>query len=368
MAVAAAISAPALAQNVTISGLFDTGIAGDTITGGAAGTTPRKTSFTGVANRASTSVLNFQAVEDLGGGLKATVFANQTLNSGTGAFGVRDHWAALSGSFGEVKLGRYAPGFETVSASYAMGGGTTLTAGTADFMYGSLARDNTAGTESAAPQAVYTEIGRGGASQNATNTGVTGHMQYTSPTMNGLTAILGYGKASNDTSATNSSTSFTQSEFSLNFVNGPVSIGAGFLAGNASTENTPGTERDIDMMHLGASVNLDGIIIRVGHIKRSEDLVQGGTPVVDADATSFGITIPVGGAASAYATAYSGADSGKGAGANQRDHRGYQVGLVYNLSKRSNVYAVYGQNEFEGQTVAASSKIVGTSVGLRHSF
>jgi predicted porin len=358
LAVAGAVSFPAMAQNVSISGILDAGIGNDSITNN---TNTRKTSNTGLANRNSTSTINFSGTEDLGGGMKASFFMNQSMNSGTGALAARDTWAAISGGFGELKIGRYTPGFETITAGYSQGGGTSLTAGTADFMFGSAIQDNAAATITSAPQAVYTEIGRGGA-------GGTGHIQFSTPTMNGLSAVVGYGRANNDASTTGSSTGFAQYEASLNFVSGPVSIGGGFVRANTTTEGNAAAERDIELMSIGASLNLDGIILRVGHIQRSEDLAVGGTAVVDADTTSVGVTIPLSGAVAAYATAFTGSDGANGAALQQRDMTGYQLGAQYNLSKRTNVYAVYGQNEFTGQGVAQSSKITGTSVGLRHSF
>jgi len=181
-----------MAQNVSISGILDTGIGNDSITNGVL---TRKTSNTGLASRNSTSNIAFSGTEDLGGGMKASFFMNQSMNSGSGALGVRDTWAAISGGFGELKIGRYTPGFETITGSYSQGGGTSNTAGTADFMFGSAIQDNAAATLTSAPQALYTEIGRGGA-------GATGHIQFTTPTMSGLSAVVGYGKASNDNSNT----------------------------------------------------------------------------------------------------------------------------------------------------------------------
>jgi len=369
LAVAGAVSVPAMAQNVTISGVLDTGIGNDSIT---QNVTTRKTSVTGLASRNTTSVVNFAGSEDLGGGLKANFFFNNTLSTVTGALAARDAWVSLTGGFGALQVGRYTPAFETVTAAYSQGGGTSLTAGTSDFMFGSAAQVAVGGAGdiafTAGPQAVYTEIGRGGAG-TVGRTDQHGHIQYTSPVMSGLTLSAGYGKGSNDNGNSNSSTANTQMEGSFNFVAGPVSIGGGLVRVNNTTENNAALERDVDVMSLGASLTLDGgIVLRVGHIQRTEDLTVGGTPVVDADTTSIGITVPLSGAVVAYATSFTGSDSANGAAANQRDMTGYQLGAQYNLSKRTNAYIVYGQNEFQGQATAQSSKITGTSVGLRHSF
>lgn len=359
LAVAGVVSVPAMAQNVTISGLLDTGIGGDSITGGADGLLTRKTTITGIANRNSTSVMNFAGSEDLGGGLKAGFFHNVSLTTQAGGFGARDTWVSLSGGFGEVKIGRFTPGFENVSAAYSQGGGTSSTAGTADFMFGSAAKSNTAAAETAGPRVAYTDIGRGA--------GGGGVIQYTTPIMSGLYAVLGHANTSNDTSASVNKTRGSQNELFVNFSSGPVSVGAGVLSHTASVEGTA-ANTDVDMMSLGASVNLDGIILRVGYLNRQENLSTTGQNTVDADTTTVGVTLPLSGAASAYVTTFSGSDAANGEATNNRDLSGYQAGLQYNLSKRTNVYALYGENKFEGPGVATSSKMTGTSLGVRHSF
>ena len=365
LAVAGVVSVPAMAQNVTISGILDTGIGGDSITGGAAGVTTRKTTITGIANRNSTSTLNFAGTEDLGGGLRASFFHNNAVSTQTGAFAARDTWVAVSGGFGEMKIGRFTPGFETVSANYSQGGGTSLTPGTADFMFGGAqdatgtAQSNVANAETAGTRVNYREIGRGA--------GGGGIIQYTTPTVNGLYAVLGYANTSDDSSTNVNKTRGSQGELALNFTSGPVSIGAGVLSHTASAEGTAAST-DVDMMSLGASVNLDGIILRVGYLNRQEKLSTTGQNNVDADTTTVGVSVPLSGAASAYLTAFSGSDAANGEASNNRDLSGYQAGLQYNLSKRTNVYALYGENKYEGPGVATSSKRSGSSVGLRHSF
>jgi len=361
LAVAGVVSVPAMAQNVSISGVLDTGIGGDSHTAGAAGATTRKTSITGIANRNTTSVMNFAGSEDLGGGLKAGFFHNVALTTQAGGFAARDTWVSLSGGFGEVKIGRFTPGFETVSAAYSQGGGTSLTAGTADFMFGgaTTARNDVAGTEQAGTRVNYTEIGRGA--------GGAGVLQYTTPTMNGLYAVLGHANNSNDDSGRVNKARGTQNELAVNYSAGPISIGAGILNHTASVEGTAAST-EVDMMSLGASVTLDGIILRVGYLNRQEKLSTTGQSTVDADTTTVGVSVPLSGAASAYLTAFSGADAGTGENPTNRDLSGYQAGFQYNLSKRTNVYALYGENKYEGPSVVTSSKVTGTSVGLRHSF
>ena len=48
------------------------------------------------------------------------------------------------------------------------------------------------------------------------------------------------------------------------------------------------------------------------------------------------------------------------------DLTGYQVGVIYDLSKRTAAYAITGEQKMKQN--AFNNKTTGTSVGLRHSF
>jgi predicted porin len=53
---------------------------------------------------------------------------------------------------------------------------------------------------------------------------------------------------------------------------------------------------------------------------------------------------------------------------NTTDDKGMQIGAEYSLSKRSNLYAAYGQQERKLNSSAASLDVVQYAVGLRHTF
>jgi predicted porin len=52
------------------------------------------------------------------------------------------------------------------------------------------------------------------------------------------------------------------------------------------------------------------------------------------------------------------------------DISGFQLGAVHNLSKRTAVYAIYGNQEIKGKGALSANKIETTNVsaGVRHSF
>lgn len=104
-AVAAAIAAPAMAQNVTLSGTLDFAAANQTGTiAGIKGTTVSST----IGNSATSSI-NIVAIEDLGGGMKAEaryeLDPRLWMNDGSASMARHQAFIGLSGGFGNIRLG-----------------------------------------------------------------------------------------------------------------------------------------------------------------------------------------------------------------------------------------------------------------------
>jgi len=374
VAVAAAVATPAMAQ-VTVSGIIDSGYLSrkDQVN-----LIDIKRNETGNANGANTSQLNFAATEDLGGGLRASAFHNVGLNSNTGGEAARDTWVALAGGFGEFKTGRFTPAGETNAASYSVGSSTVNAAGTIDFMFGHAAVSVTA-TGAAGPRVAYTDIGRGLGVANG------GLFQYTSPRIaGGLTVTVGFAdtKIDNTTTAMVGETQTQQKDLAINYSAGPFSMGLAIVdrrdnveaaAGVANATGTVGSnpvaasQTDRDLTSFGVSYNLGGVTLRAGHIVREDKVTNANVNIIDATTTSIGLTIPMG--ANVFSVnVYDGDDGGDGAAANIRDLKGFQLLAVHNLSKRTNLYAVYGKNEYIGPTVATTSDRTDFAFGIRHSF
>jgi len=374
VAVAAAVATPAMAQ-VTVSGIIDSGYLSrkDQVN-----LIDIKRNETGNANGASTSQLNFAATEDLGGGLRASAFHNVGLNSNTGGEAARDTWVALAGGFGEFRTGRFTPAGETNAASYSVGSSTVNAAGTIDFMFGHAAVSVTA-TGAAGPRVAYTDIGRGLGVANG------GLFQYTSPRIaGGLTVTVGFAdtKIDNTTTAMVGETQTQQKDLAINYSAGPFSMGLAIVdrrdnveaaAGVANATGTVGSnpvaasQTDRDLTSFGVSYNLGGVTLRAGHIVREDKVTNANVNIIDATTTSIGLTIPMG--ANVFSVnVYDGDDGGDGAAANIRDLKGFQLLAVHNLSKRTNLYAVYGKNEYIGPTVATTSDRTDFAFGIRHSF
>ncbi len=368
-AVAAAVAVPAMAQNVTVSGLLDAGFQSRTDD---VGGTKVKRQETGMANAASTSVIQFMATEDLGGGVRASAFMNQSMNSNTGALAARDTWVALANSSGELKIGRFTPGFETNAGLYSVGSNTTLSAGTADFVFGGnrTGVDTAAATLAAGPRVDFADLGRGlagaGVAAGANNGGT---IQFTSPNFSGITLVAGYGlhKFDNGAAAQDGEVTAKQTDLAANFVSGALSVGVAAVMRKDMTEAAQGTTTDRDGTSFGVSYNLGGPVVRIGHITREDKLVGAANAIIDAKISSVGFSIPMGATAFNF-NYFDGKDSADGVIANQRDYTGFQVFAVHTLSKRTNIYAVYGTNDYKGSTAATTSDRRDISMGIRHSF
>ncbi len=50
------------------------------------------------------------------------------------------------------------------------------------------------------------------------------------------------------------------------------------------------------------------------------------------------------------------------------DVSGYQVGAIYNLSKRTAAYAIYGNQEIKATESTRKVETTTTAIGVRHSF
>jgi predicted porin len=372
-AVLAAVSAPSMAQQVTISGLLDVGLysvsdftAGPTA---AVNGNQTKTSRTAQLSGWSSSILRFNATEDLGGGLKAGATISSFMDN---TIGQREKFITLSGDFGSVNLGRFVPSINGYGA-YAFTG-TNNTAGTSD----TTGFDFIAGSLSGTPtRAVTTGLFTAG----ATGAGGTFEIQdniieYTTPTMNGFNLALGLVKNTSDADGTASLNKTTQEQqtIRLNFVQGPLSASVAHGKRNVQTEaaTTLATESDGTLTWFGASYNFGPALVTFAHGSREDS--TGITPAAvartaDVSVNNIGIRIPLGALTIGF-SAYTGSDERTTAANDERDLSGHQVHASYALSKRTTAYLASGQNRNKAQTGANANdaKLTGTNMGIVHTF
>ncbi|MFM1880172.1 MAG: hypothetical protein RLZZ344_406 [Pseudomonadota bacterium] len=360
-AVAGAFAVPAMAQ-VTVSGtlIYDLLNSQDTETTAAAATaaTKVKESATGYIGARSwtASQISFAGTEDLGGGLKASFVANVDLrNEATTGWGTtRDQNLSLAGDFGTVRIGRFINA--SSMAYHGFSGAPTTT-------FGSTYSIGTgSGMIAAAP---------GGSFERNSN-----QIQYTTPSMSGLTANVSIAQNSNDATATAGKAETTLQGLSVSYSAGPLSAGVGMNSKEISAEGASataaGAKVEADLNWVGAAYDLGVAKVSVANITREDSDIAAGTGVKtkarDVSVTSFGVSVPMG-AMTLSAAMYDGDDKGSAATTDNTDMSGYQVSVRYALSKRTTVYAVMGENEIKRTNAAGASKTTsGSAIGLMHTF
>jgi len=410
VAVASAFAAPALAQQVTVSGTLDISPASSTTV--TVGAEARKTAASTLGGNWATSLVNFQASEDLGGGLKATAFVNPVVTATTGEFTARDRWVELSGGFGALKAGRFSPAAEGGYTAFAVAG-TTNSAGTTD----SSAYDlfvGTLGLSDAHSRSIATSTVQ--ANQDAISSAFdiaskdagrqAGIIQFTSPTMGGLKATVEFIQNSldSDLSTRTGEAETKQQGLVLAYSNGPLAISAShtkrsvkreaaaassLVAANGSMAVTNTTfsssgdqqiisgtaaivERKVDsaIMWVGASYNLGVASLQYSYATRKDEMSANNAAAVtqsDLKVHTIGAKIPLG-AVTLSVSAYNGDDTRTTLGTDDVDLKGHQIGVKYDLSKRTYAYGVLGVNKASATAAADNTKREQTNFGLVHTF
>ena len=341
-AVAAAVSAPAMAQNVSVYGIIDAGI--QSYDNGV-NSYQRSTN-----NVIATSRIGFRGTEDLGGGLKANFQLEATLAPNEGQAGTtatvtnsvsaastlfnREAWVGLSGGFGEIRFGRQ------------------------DVTY---AQDIDSGV-SKAGNLIFSNMGSGvlngelGADQN-------GVIKYISPKVAGFNVELGY-TAGNATGATADGDVPQYGAFAQ-YNQGPLRVMLGYHKTDGLT-----SVAEQDMVRLGAAYDFG--VASVGYVYTKADVsTTADTKLKFHTATA---TMPLSNGLAVHVVYGKGEDEGT---ANAKGD-GYTLALTKALSKRTTLYGAYTQvdNEAQGKfaltgvtsMATAGADTSAVTVGVVHSF
>ena len=354
VAIAALSAISAFAQSsVTLGGTVDVRLAIGN------GDTSNKTQLSN--NGIASSQFRFVGVEDLGGGLKAgfhleagyspddgTGAATSVNNQAVGAFnpatganpGVRPgtqgftfnrrSTLSLMGGFGEIRLGRdYTPHFWNHT------------------FYDPF------GTNGVGSSMALTGSGGGATTVRASNT-----IAYLTPSFGGFGAQIQtyFGENNSNAAAPAGSNAGSGSSLRLSYVQGPINVGLAF------GRTTTSTSTDVTTTNIGGSYNLGAVAI-MGLYN-----VDANTGFADVKGGLIGVTAPIGsGTAKA---AFSQTDNGVNGIAKQ-----FAIGYVYDLSKRSSVYAtlatVNNSNTsiaLNGATTTVGGNSTGFDLGVKHSF
>jgi predicted porin len=352
MAVLAATSAFAQ-SSVTLYGRLDLGLSSNKATN-AAGVSTSKFDLAGAQGVRTGGRLGVRGTEDLGGGLIAgfNIETRVDPDSSASTFGTtRNGNLSLTGGFGTVVVGTYLNTLDDVR------GYSAATAGVAG---GDFFAKNTE------------KNGIAGRSTNA--------LGYRSPSFGGFDVRLNLVSRKNQAdnlvpTALGGTGTEKVSAYGLagNYSNGPLNATVAYGGAKASTTIVAAGSPTLKVSDLafGVSYNLGIAIPYFAYETTKSTLsVAGASSDTKVRGYDLGAKFPLG----AF-TPYISISGGKlsTSGTNTGKSRGYQVGTLYDISKRTYVYGAFGgdKNTTNAGTVGAldaTTKNRGYALGLVHSF
>jgi len=429
LAALAAVGAASAQSSVTLYGLIDVGYGShETVTRDGSG----KIKTSGVMDGANAgNRIGFRGTEDLGGGLKANFVIEQGINVTNGGLFVQRAAAAghqidgFSSGGGATALSGAAGAYSSGTNRQSYAGLSTDSMGTVRIGYQYTALYELAtfagyavgseGVPGADKAHLHGQFGVGGTRANM--------VQYISPAFEGFTARVQYGAGTGretveaTTARTNGLTTDNARRLGLmlQYANGPISASAAYtnmrlqsantvaglqapagaatsffgVVGAAAAAAQTGLTRTATLFQLGGSYDFGvaklGATYNSGKNGGLATAAAASTGVTaenfDYKAYQIGVSVPFGaivpfvayGRATTDSNRVDGVAATAAAAATKRleDYKQFQVGVRYNLSKRTLAYAFYGRTTNDAAALAGSTsfyKDSKTVVGVAHSF
>lgn len=324
-AVAAAVAAPAMAQNVTVYGVLDVGYA-NTDTSNTTGINTNVTSQSGNGNM-GTSVIGLKGTEDLGGGVKvgfdvqgelhANSGGGSGVSAGSGFAFNRQSWVSIgSASMGTLKVGRTGTWADQNYSGSAMGFNFFLPSGSA----------------------------------RSETVKVAGITEYTLPTLvKGVEVMVQSRNAQVDASQGAGSSGFS---YGLKYAEGPITAAYGITNGNDANA------RDAETSVLSVGYNFG---FASATLVRLVNEIQGATATnADTNSTSLGVSVPLSGGM----TLVGNYENFQDKQSVNTDYKRFGLAVKKDLSKRTSVFAAYKSQDTGG----TGADVDTTAIGLQHSF
>jgi predicted porin len=418
-AVTAFAGAAQAQSSVTVYGLIDYGYAGASQTTAGPGTgatsgvnTVRKTQSSGFAGDGeSTSRLGFRGREDLGGGLSAFFTAEAALNmavtgnnTASGLFsntatGQRQMFIGLGKKgLGTASIGtQYTPVHEAVTSTNAGGANNQMgdviydrRGNGADWTTSGMSTNDSYTVRSTNSLILKSERMAGFGFKGMVVSG--GRDTTQTATAGGQNSNTGYGIAAdyqlkkfyvtanyqqfrNNTSTNSATTQPPIPATSPAFTNGSNVFAPGYNAGIV----TPGINAIDTQQYYGATYDFGMMKVFAGYVNRKVVNVLNIDNYVARTAQQIGVRAPITPKIQAWASGGMGRINNTGTNGPTANITGWQVGSDYILSKRTNLYAIYGSsatsNATTGAYAASATGVANTSynqssyaVGMRHTF
>lgn len=344
LAALAATGASFAQSTVTLSGLLD--VSYHTI--GGSGTVPAtKAQSIGTSVGSATSNITFNAVEDLGGGMRAQAFYSidpRGFVNDAGALGRHESYVGITGGMGQIRLGS----INTASL-------------------GAFSASSPLGTATGSAFA-WIESASGGAVRFNRS------LRYDTPAVNGFRASLTYAPGNDDAAAatTTATTPVGQqiTDLGLTYSMGPLNVALSSLQRSAQTQgSTINANTSVKSTYNTISANYTMGALRVFAGYGDGDKSSQAPATVNIVATTGGLDTKVTRVGASYVMGavtllgqYATAEIGTGAN-NKRTATGLRAD--YALSKRTVAYGAY---EAFDSGLTTANKINTMAVGVRHSF
>ena len=353
-------------SSVTIYGLLDAGYSGISTRGGATKTQTNK--FDQSAE--STSRLGLKGNEELGGGTSAfftaefALFPQDATLSGNTTNGLQNRQTFVGvgqAGYGRAAVGtQYTPLFNAVSATDP----GQINNAVGSVLYPANGSDVTTAAftvRSSNAFTVQTESFKGarlGAMYAANNKDTT----QTGPNAGGNTNINGYGLNADYTYGKLFATVAYQ-----NFRNETTSSATATPIATPNTYNN-GTNVVDGQTYVGATYDFGILKAYAGWINRKATSVLNSNEYVKRSAQQIGVRAYITPTIEGWASVGNGKYTAYGQGSPTNNFVGYQLGSNYYLSKRTNLYGIFGstQTTSEGSSVSAGANQY--AVGVRHTF
>jgi predicted porin len=377
-AVTAFAGAAQAQSSVTVYGTIDQGYQTfDYDNVGGATTTAAQRKITGMntggaGNGALTSNrIGFRGVEDLGGGTRAGFVYELGLSGysmGNDATAVTSNSSTAATATSNPLATN--PRTAVVTLTNAKLGGIKLGYDTTSLHSTLAAHRAISGSNFVGDLSYYSDTTSGADYRMHTNAVRMNGATYSSPVFSGAQVLVDFGQDNNKTDdTTTTTTSASNRALTLAYTFGKFQVRGTTHQYNAQTANATSTKTaynavsamyDFGIVIVDALYANNKISTITGAQTAKNDVMQAGVK---------GKITPVITLAAQYGT---GNNQGT-TSANEGDRTGFQLAAIYDLSKRTNIYAIYGQQDLKyktSTTVTAGTveKISGYGLGLRHSF
>jgi len=351
------------------------------------------------------SRLGVMGTEDLGGGLKAGFHFEGGMNADVGTAAgfnfARKSTIGLMGGFGEVRMGRdYTPVFTVhgiadpfgtngVGSYLNIGGSTVLS--TPGVAIGAQDQQDGTGTFTTVDRGTErrTDVSglRAGARIDARTTAAdpsavraNNSIAYYTPVFSGFSAVAMYSFGAENTyslkkvgQGTSIRLSYAQGPINVAYANQVTNGGITAAAGTAPVVDTNGTaDQKWTTDVLAAAYDLG--VAKLSYMYRKDALKVGGAGELNATYNTFAVSAPMG--ATTLKASYTAKKAATDGEASVKAGNQFAIGAVYDLSKRTSLYATYAVLKNEAgfaNTVGSAAanggdKSKGFETGVKHSF